>query len=251
MYSRSCDCGFTPVNHVSADGVLAQQGNAAVSQERVSHAGHQHTPSRHSCAPGVGICPRKGKIDHAAVACLSTPILSSSEGGGGSVCLYAARDVVVVQGLQEITLQWSTVGCGGVEAHGACSSGNMAILDRAHYCVFAHPPTPSFFNFDRKGVYSRSCDCGFTPVNHVSADGVLAQQGNAAVSQERVSHAGHQHTPSRHSCAPGVGICPRKGKIDHAAVACLSTPILSSSEGGGGSVCLYATRDVFLIRHLT
>ena len=46
-------CGFTPVSHFTASGVHAQQGNAAESQEREMHAGHQHTPSGHSCAPEV------------------------------------------------------------------------------------------------------------------------------------------------------------------------------------------------------
>ena len=49
-------CGFTPVNHFTASGVHAQQGNAAESQERELHAGLQHTPSGHSCAPEVGMC---------------------------------------------------------------------------------------------------------------------------------------------------------------------------------------------------
>ena len=49
-------CGFTPVNHFTTSGVHAQQGNAAESQEREMHAGHQHTPSGHSCAPEVGMC---------------------------------------------------------------------------------------------------------------------------------------------------------------------------------------------------
>ena len=72
-------CGFTPVNHFTASGVHAQQGNAAESQEREMHAGLQHTPSGHSCAPGSWYVFVRGKTDPAVVACfvLALSICSS------------------------------------------------------------------------------------------------------------------------------------------------------------------------------
>ena len=76
----------------------------------------------------------------------------------------------------------------------------MAILDQVFAFDFPAHPHPIFF----KLRWERECTdgpvgCGDTPVNHFTASGVHAQQGNAAESQEREMHAGHQHTPSGHS----------------------------------------------------
>ena len=88
---------------------------------------------------------------------LFSPIRSVELKGGRVGQLECNKRCCVVQGLQEVTLRWSSVEFGWVGTSGASTRGQMAILDQVF--AFDFPAHPHLFSlsFAGKGVYRRSC----------------------------------------------------------------------------------------------